>query len=154
MRQLAAFPLPLWISILLRQNILIKGSFKLRTHPPPPPPPKNTLLIIGWKWKDFELINDDNLEKTEKIKRVLRAISQRLACVQTPLLPSGNIAEPFSDFCTGSKEMSYFQVEILEKMISSPSLVPSRPRRFRMWRHPSSLSGKFAEDASCYRTRL
>ena len=24
------------------------------------------------------------------------------------------------------------------------SLVPSRPRRFRMWRHPSSLSGKFA----------
>ena len=27
------------------------------------------------------------------------------------------------------------------------SLVPSRPRRFRMWRHLSSLSGKFAWDA-------
>ena len=27
------------------------------------------------------------------------------------------------------------------------SLVPCRPRRFRMWRHLSSLSGKFAEDA-------
>ena len=25
------------------------------------------------------------------------------------------------------------------------SLVPSRPRRFRMWRHLSSLSGKFAQ---------
>ena len=29
-----------------------------------------------------------------------------------------------------------------------PSLVPSRPRRFRMWRHLSSLSGKFAQDNS------
>ena len=27
-----------------------------------------------------------------------------------------------------------------------PSLVPSRPRRFRVWRRPSSLSGKFAEE--------
>ena len=26
----------------------------------------------------------------------------------------------------------------------NPSVVPSRPRRFRMWRHLSSLSGKFA----------
>ena len=35
------------------------------------------------------------------------------------------------------------------------SLVPSRPRRFRMWRHLSSLSGKFAEDVSSrYRTRF
>ena len=30
--------------------------------------------------------------------------------------------------------------------MSCVSLVPSRPRRFRMWRHLSSLSGKFAED--------
>ena len=29
-----------------------------------------------------------------------------------------------------------------------PSLVPSRPRRFRMWRHLSSLSGKFALSGS------
>ena len=29
-----------------------------------------------------------------------------------------------------------------------------RPRRFRMRRHPSSLSGKFAEDASRYRARF
>ena len=35
-----------------------------------------------------------------------------------------------------------------------PNLVPSRPRRFRMWRYLSSLSGKFAEDASRYRTRF
>ena len=32
-------------------------------------------------------------------------------------------------------------------IIAWRSLVPSRPRRFRMWRHLSSLSGKFAEDA-------
>ena len=38
-------------------------------------------------------------------------------------------------------------------VVSSPasyvyrSFVPSRPRRFRMWHHLSSLSGKFAEDA-------
>ena len=44
---------------------------------------------------------------------------------------------------------------ILEGKIemSAGSLVPSRPRRFRMWRHLSSLSGKFAKD-SRYRTRF
>ena len=30
-------------------------------------------------------------------------------------------------------------------LLKTRSLVPSRPRRFRMWRHLSSLSGKFAD---------
>ena len=34
------------------------------------------------------------------------------------------------------------------------SLVPSRPRRFRKWRHLSSLSEKFAEDALGSKTPL
>ena len=34
------------------------------------------------------------------------------------------------------------------------SLVPSRPWRFRKWRHLSSLSGKFAEDALGSKTPL
>ena len=33
-------------------------------------------------------------------------------------------------------------------MLARISLVPSRPRRFRMWRHLSSLSGKFASGHS------
>ena len=34
------------------------------------------------------------------------------------------------------------------------SLAPSRPRRFRMWRHLPSLSGKFAKETSRYHTRF
>ena len=44
----------------------------------------------------------------------------------------------------------------LEEPFDSKSVVvvPSRPRRFRIWRHLPSLSGKFAEDASRYRARF
>ena len=34
--------------------------------------------------------------------------------------------------------------ELDSNVRNAPSLVPSRPRQFRMWRHLSSLSGKFA----------
>ena len=37
-----------------------------------------------------------------------------------------------------------FVAGVLSEMHEVRSLVPSRPRRFRMWRHLSSLSGKFA----------
>ena len=64
--------------------------------------------------------------------RVLRAISQRLACVQSPRSPQEISQSPSPIFLLEVKKCLIFRSKILEKMISSPSLVPSRPRRFRM----------------------
>ena len=44
--------------------------------------------------------------------------------------------------------------DIISWLLFLTSLVPSRPRRFRMWHHLSSLLGKFAQDALRYRARF
>ena len=44
--------------------------------------------------------------------------------------------------------------DIISWLLFLTSLIPSRPRQFWIWCHLSSLSGKFAQDASRYRARF
>ena len=78
------------------------------------------------------LYRDTSADLKKKALNILlfMAKQQTLLCSPDPLLAAGSAP----NILLTSLFLSLFPC----------SLVPSRPRRFRMWRHLSSLSGKFA----------
>ena len=92
-----------------------------------------------WKWKWFLQLNKQPKRLKNKLENSrFDPASNTDLCDDRAQRSIRETESNFHVFICSSKYES-FQV-----IFTNGSLVPSRPRRFRMWRHLSSLSGKFA----------